>query len=183
MALITATYLMNGPLPCGNQMISVTLTLNSMVKDNLTRPWWRRGRRCAAVDVKSCSSNARIEWWKSTAHERYRLLSIDTASVPSKELQLPRKLLGRIIAARSNHGDFKDYHERFNHTEAELYCSCGAPKSRFHFSFCRIAWKHASHSQGPPSTLIPQLLGTSEGITLLTEWWRRNRFYEDTWAT
>lgn len=126
------------------------------------------------------ATNARSEWWATAAHENYRLLSINTAPVPPKELRLPRRELSRILAARSNHGDFKDYHERFNHTEAELYCSCGSPKSRFHFFFCRIARRRASRPQGPPSTLIPQLLGTGEGISLLTEWWRRNRFYEDT---
>jgi ribonuclease HI len=67
------------------------------------------------------ATNARAEWWATAAHENYRLLSINTAPVPPKELRLPRRELGRILAARSNHGDFKGYHERFNHTEAELY--------------------------------------------------------------
>lgn len=125
------------------------------------------------------AATARAKWWKANAPENYRSLSIDTAPVPPKELQLPRSLLGRILAARTNHGDFADYHERFNHTDAEMYCSCGALKARFHFFFCRIAKSRVSRPPGPPSTLIPQLLSTSDGITLLTEWWRKNRFYED----
>ena len=124
--------------------------------------------------------NARDKWWKSAMHERYRLLSITDAPVRPKELQLPRSLLGRIIAARSNHGDFADYHLRFNHTNAEMYCYCNARKTCFHFFFCRIARRHARRPPGPPSSLIPHLLGTSAGIVLLTEWWRKNRFFEDT---
>jgi ribonuclease HI len=126
------------------------------------------------------ASNARDKWWRSAMHERYRLLSITDATVRPRELQLPRNLLGRIIAARSNHGDFADYHQRFNRTNAELYCSCNARKTCFHFFFCRIARRHARRPPGPPSSLIPNLLGTSAGIVLLTEWWRKNRFFEDT---
>lgn len=124
--------------------------------------------------------NARDRWWKSAIHVRYSLLSITTAPVPPEELGLSRSQLGRIIAARTQHGDFADYHERFNHRDAELYCSCGARKAPFHFLFCRIARKHPSGTRGPPSTLIPELLGTSKGIALLIQWWRRNRFYQDT---
>ena len=125
------------------------------------------------------ASKARAEWWATSAHENYQLLSITTAPVPPQELRLPRKELGRIIAARSNHGDFKDYHERFDHTDAQLHCSCGLPKTPIHFLFCRIARRRCNRPRGPPSTLIPQLLGTSEGAATLTEWWRKTRFFED----
>ena len=122
---------------------------------------------------------ARSKWWESESHKRYRTLSIDTAPIPPKELQLPRHLLGRLIAARSGHGDFADYHDRFGHLEAELRCACNARKSPLHFFFCRIARRRARRPQGAPSTLIPWLIGTDKGISTLTEWWRKNRFYED----
>lgn len=44
------------------------------------------------------------------------------------ELSLPRDSLGRLLAARSGHGDFATCCERFNHSEALLTCSCGQPK-------------------------------------------------------
>ena len=49
-------------------------------------------------------------------------------SVPAKtkELLLPRFILGKTLAARTGHGDFADYHERFNHEDASLHCRCGA---------------------------------------------------------
>ena len=41
------------------------------------------------------------------------------------ELSLKRGVLGWLIAARSGHGHFADYHERFGHEEADLRCECG----------------------------------------------------------
>lgn len=35
------------------------------------------------------------------------------------ELKLKRELLGWLIAARSGHGHFADYHEKFGHEEAD----------------------------------------------------------------
>ena len=52
-------------------------------------------------------------------------------------LTLQRQVLGRILASRTLHGDFADYHERFRHANAENRCSCGKRKSPLHFFFCR----------------------------------------------
>ncbi|CCC05615.1 unnamed protein product [Sordaria macrospora k-hell] len=43
-------------------------------------------------------------------------------------------------SARSGHGDFKDYHERFEHEDALLTCFCGSWKNPFHPFFCRKAY-------------------------------------------
>ncbi|XP_077661359.1 uncharacterized protein AFUA_7G08210 [Aspergillus fumigatus Af293] len=80
-------------------------------------------------------------------------------------LRLPRHLLGRILAARTGHGDFADYHERFNHEDAHLHCRCGARKSPVHFFFCRI--------------MIPFLLGTAKGAAKLAAWLSQTRFFDD----
>ncbi|WPJ65055.1 hypothetical protein SMAC4_13862 [Sordaria macrospora] len=37
-------------------------------------------------------------------------------------------------------GDFKDYHERFEHEDALLTCFCGSWKNPFHSFFCRKAY-------------------------------------------
>src|SRR4051812_44068621 len=47
--------------------------------------------------------------------------------------------MARWLAARSGHGDFATYHERFNHASAEMLCRCGARKAPLHFSSCRKA--------------------------------------------
>ena len=53
------------------------------------------------------------------------------------ELSLQRRQLGFLLAARPHHGDFADYHERFNHETAEIYCPCGRRKSPTHLFYCR----------------------------------------------
>lgn len=57
------------------------------------------------------------------------------------ELELPRWLLHRLIAARTGHGDFASYHRRFRHEDAILECVCGQETSPTHFVRCR---NHAS---------------------------------------
>ena len=50
-----------------------------------------------------------------------------------KELQLPRWALARLIAARSGHGDFQEYHKRMGHQDFPYVCSYGRPKGPIHF--------------------------------------------------
>ncbi|PHH49188.1 Vegetative incompatibility protein HET-E-1 [Ceratocystis fimbriata CBS 114723] len=48
---------------------------------------------------------------------------------------LNRGTVARILAARSKHGDFEEYHTRFNHQDAETKCqvpNCGKPKDFCH---------------------------------------------------
>lgn len=54
------------------------------------------------------------------------------------ELHLPRATVFRLLAARSGHGDFAEYHERFHHEDATLDCSCGNRKARLHFAECPL---------------------------------------------
>lgn len=97
----------------------------------------------------------------------------------SSILHLPRPIAGRILAIRSMHGDFADYHDRFQHEDANLYCSCGKRKSPLHFYFCRTGKAYKSLSTDPPSVAIPWLLGTRSGAEKLSDWLRSSRFYQD----
>ena len=49
--------------------------------------------------------------------------------MPPELSLLPRPSLGRLLSARSGHGDFAAYHRRFKHNNADIYCTCGQEKS------------------------------------------------------
>ncbi|KAI1000293.1 hypothetical protein K3495_g7902 [Podosphaera aphanis] len=83
-------------------------------------------------------------WWSSVCPARYKDLDLQMRRRKPPELNLPRLLLQRLIAARSGHGDFAEYHRRFHHENAVLDCACGLEKSPTHFVRCRI---HASHTR------------------------------------
>ena len=78
--------------------------------------------------AKATAKLAVINLWSITAPANYTELSIKHPS-NTNELHFKRAALGRILAARSQHGDFAAYHQRFNHNNATLNCSCGWPKS------------------------------------------------------
>ncbi|KAL2891122.1 Endonuclease/Exonuclease/phosphatase family protein [Ceratocystis lukuohia] len=67
---------------------------------------------------------------------------------------LNRGTVARILAARSKHGDFEEYHTRFNHQDAETKCqvpNCGKPKDFSH------PWEcigNATRLAGRPSSKI-----------------------------
>ncbi|EED14696.1 conserved hypothetical protein [Talaromyces stipitatus ATCC 10500] len=129
--------------------------------------------------TKSQAASRAQTYWQAAAPQAYQDLEITTFSRRPPELQLPRHILGRILAARTKHGDFADYHERFNHTDAHLTCRCGARKSPIHFIFCQIAKRKAPRFPGHPSEVIPFLLGTPKGATKLAKWLTETRFFED----
>ncbi|EED15789.1 conserved hypothetical protein [Talaromyces stipitatus ATCC 10500] len=117
--------------------------------------------------------------WQSAAPQAYQDLEITTFPRRPEELKLPHPLLGRILAARSKHGDFADYHERFNHQDAHLSCRCGTRKSPIHFIFCQIAKRKAPRFPGNLSEVIPFLLGTPKGAIQLAAWFSETQFFED----
>lgn len=107
-------------------------------------------------------------WWNTNAPTRYKELGI-LVGAPGKcpaELRLSRKALHHLISARSRHGDFKKYHERFNHTSYSA-CSCGRDKSPAHLIFCRLTRALVRKQIGKRTTheVINWLLGTAEGAT------------------
>ena len=70
-------------------------------------------RLCRIVREKAAA--AFKSWWEKEAPARYKELGIRLASGCPPELELARATLHRLLAARSGHGDFADYHERFEH--------------------------------------------------------------------
>lgn len=87
--------------------------------------------------AKTKAANLFTSWWEGSERSityAYGLLDARTGCPP--ELQLPRKSLHRLLAARSGHGDFTAYHQRFNHP-GDHRCVCGRDKSRSHPAHCR----------------------------------------------
>ncbi|EFZ02030.2 Reverse transcriptase [Metarhizium robertsii ARSEF 23] len=64
-------------------------------------------------------------WWDASAPDKYKHLNVKFPSNCPPELALPRTILHHLVAARTHHGDFADYHERFHHSDAGITCSCG----------------------------------------------------------
>lgn len=123
--------------------------------------------------------DTRISWWNNHAPILYKHFEVDCAPIYPLELRLSRKALGRLIAARTGHGDFAEYHTRFNHTEAQLRCRCGSLKTPTHFLFCRILRRRGGRPNGDIQSLIPKLLGTPDGAVTLTSWLERTKFFEE----
>ncbi|TQW06752.1 reverse transcriptase, RNaseH [Cordyceps javanica] len=78
------------------------------------------------------------------------------------ELSLPRRMLGYLLTARSQHGDFAEYHERFHPGQATLECPCGRQKSPTHLFYCRKIPGHLRVRLAPdPETAVGKFLGRS----------------------
>ncbi|EEQ83794.2 uncharacterized protein BDCG_00599 [Blastomyces dermatitidis ER-3] len=78
------------------------------------------------------------EYWAQNMPKRYADLEIlfegcdgadSDTGLSSIERKLLRFTLGKLYASRTGHGDFKDYHLRCNHEDAECHCQCSSPKS------------------------------------------------------
>src|SRR5512142_3371353 len=128
------------------------------------------------------------QYWASQAPTRYRDLGITARGRLPMELSLYRPILARLLAARSGHGDFYDYHERFEHEDAVLYCSCGSSKTPDHFYYCRIGQtrarlgtpgRHGRRSQQGQQEALRWLLGTTAGAERFQRWCQSSRFFVD----
>ena len=89
------------------------------------------------------------------------------------ELKLKREVLGWLIAARSGHGHFADYHKSFGHEEAEMRCKCGQRRARLHQFSCSTARPHRVKlfSIVKKKPLTPsEILGSPEGVRLFAGW-------------
>lgn len=119
------------------------------------------------------------------APQAYRDLGIrpHTKSSRDQEHKLPRWVLGRLIAARTGHGDFAAYHERFQHVDYLATCSCKRQKSPVHFFFCpptRKRWKDRwKCKRGSPSSTIDWLLGTAAGAEEFSHIVQDSSFFKD----
>ena len=134
----------------------------------------------AKRDIKVRCQDSATRYWTQNAPERYKQLGIRENVGDSLELRsLDRRTLGLLLAARSGHGDFADYHRRFQHLEALLTCSCGREKSPDHFFFCRLERSRARLQGGPrhPNPGIPWALSSPEGAIAFSNWVRKTKFF------
>ena len=113
-------------------------------------------------------------YWNKNAPQQYQDLSISLVKQPH-ELSLPRGILGRLLAARTGHGDFAEYHERFGHEDAKLECSCGNLKTPHHFYYCRKGRKASPHPWG--NQQVDEILRTKSGTRNFHKWLQRSHFY------
>ncbi len=60
------------------------------------------------------------------------------------EMNLNKGVLGWLIASRTRHCHFADYHDRFGHEEVDVYCRCGKIRSRPHLFSCLHARLHSA---------------------------------------
>ncbi|QLI74027.1 uncharacterized protein G6M90_00g112790 [Metarhizium brunneum] len=75
-------------------------------------------------------------WWDASAPDKYQSLTVKFLSSCPPELALPQTMLQQLLATRTHHGDFADYHERFQHNDVCVTCSCGrrfAPTQLFYY--------------------------------------------------
>ena len=101
-------------------------------------------------------------WWQTVDRPSYQGLQLKAELKKLPELTLQRRQLGYLLAARSHHGDFADYHERFNHETAEIHCPCGQRKSPTHLFYCRKVPRSLRPRLAPePETAIRTLLSSS----------------------
>ena len=105
----------------------------------------------AKQKIRKMKDNAwQLEWQRgvnSTAAQTYLDLGLKPTSRAKSlpELRLKRQVQGWLIAARSGHGHFAAYYERFGHKRRDLNCLCGQKRSQFHpLSYAYIR-KHRRH--------------------------------------
>ncbi|EKG09112.1 hypothetical protein MPH_13900 [Macrophomina phaseolina MS6] len=85
-------------------------------------------------------------WWEKQQTPTYQHLGLRVGN-RNPALALSRNVLHRLLAERSGHGDFAEYHERFKHEDAEITCKCGGRKMQWHFIDCRLTagWKYPAN--------------------------------------
>ncbi|RAL58458.1 hypothetical protein DID88_005162 [Monilinia fructigena] len=108
--------------------------------------------------ARALADAATSDWWSrclTGLSASYRKWGLGYSIAEPPELRLPRTLLHRLLAARTAHGDFAQYHRRFGHTDAELNCLRGYAKTPEHLVFCEISQRkfHAwpAKPERPPS--------------------------------
>ncbi|KAI1005511.1 hypothetical protein K3495_g2708 [Podosphaera aphanis] len=122
-------------------------------------------------------------YWDLNAPKRYKDLQIGMSSrIPPEIILLPRRSLGKLLSARSGHGDFAGYHRRFNHSEANLYCSCGHEKSPEHPFPCPLSRREGNRPRKLTRRCLAEhvnwTLSTKDGAQAFHNWMLADRSYE-----
>ncbi|KAF4465954.1 reverse transcriptase [Fusarium albosuccineum] len=87
--------------------------------------------------ARTMSRDEFSSWWTNNMPEASIPLDLKADLRGPKELTLPRSTLHHLLAARTHHGDFATYHERFNHLESTNNCSCDHRKNAYHIFYYR----------------------------------------------
>ncbi|CCE27268.1 uncharacterized protein CPUR_00740 [Claviceps purpurea 20.1] len=77
------------------------------------------------------------QWAVDNLPSLYQMSGLEVTLGAPSELSVPRPSLRHLIAARTGHGDFDLYHERLDHDDAFLLCTCGRRKHQLHIFYCR----------------------------------------------
>jgi ribonuclease HI len=120
-------------IPGNEQADKLAKAASSLPEPAGARPTLAYLRRIARQKPKDTFET----WWSASAPEQYKRLNLKATTGCPPELSLPRAALHHLLAARSRHGDFATYHERFDHNDARLVCSCGRRKAPDHIFYCR----------------------------------------------
>ncbi|KAI0992730.1 hypothetical protein K3495_g15455, partial [Podosphaera aphanis] len=142
--------------------------LNHLLSLICTKSWVKAARRTAIKD-----------YWDQHIPQNYRDLLIGFPEQCPGELSLPRPLLAHIYAARSGHGDFAPYHERFNHEKAHAHCSCGALKTMRHILNCRLRPNGLPKAPRTNPDTASFIFGTYTGAVQLVKWLDDTKFFTD----
>lgn len=118
------------------------------------------------------------EYWLQHAPKSYRKLGIEFEHCP-RELTLPRSTVAHIYAARSGHGDFATYHERFHHANATTSCSCGAAKSPEQIFYCTKPEIKLPKVPRNAGNVAQYLIVTFNGAARLSRWMKETNFFTE----
>ncbi|KAH7471632.1 hypothetical protein FOMA001_g13655 [Fusarium oxysporum f. sp. matthiolae] len=116
-------------------------------------------------------------WWSTSAPEQYKRLNLKATTGCPPELSLPRAALHHLLAARSLHEDFAAYHERFDHSDAHLVCSCNRRKAPDHIFYCRkVPPRHRKRLAPLPNA--PVTLAIGKDFTKCAELSKASAFFQ-----
>ncbi|KAM5358342.1 hypothetical protein ACJA88_015363 [Fusarium oxysporum] len=116
-------------------------------------------------------------WWSTSAPEQYKRLNLKATTGCPPELSLPRAALHHLLAARSLHGDFAAYHERFDHSDAHLVCSCNRRKAPDHVFYCRkVPPRHRKRLAPLPNAAVNLAIG--KDFTKFAELSKASAFFQ-----
>jgi ribonuclease HI len=87
--------------------------------------------------ARASTGQAFCAWWTTAQPAVYEPLELNIQLNPGPELALSRAELRLLLAARSGHGDFAAYHDRFNHQTSSRHCPCGRRTAPTHVFYCR----------------------------------------------
>jgi hypothetical protein len=137
-----------------------------------TRPTLAHLRKIARQNPKEVFET----WWSTAAPEPYKRLNLKATTGCPPELSVPCAALHHLLAARSLHGDFAAYHERFDHGNARLICSCNRCKALDHIFYCRkVPPRHQMRMSPSPNAAVNLAIG--QVFTKFTELSKASAFF------